>query len=177
MDPIKSTIDSYIDRTITEIKVELPKPKVEVVKAAPIIDETSLYLKSIVPTTLVAMKKGEGGAQFVQGILTKIQMIIDAKIASISWAKRLAIQAAALVFAPSESEFRKMASASSEFDEYFQKVRTLLDWGFAVGYLDLDPRVTANIAKFDKQKNEYLKQNRQVIKNIIIDRVATFIYG
>ena len=141
VDPIKSTIDNYIDRTIAEIKVDLPKPKVEVVKAAPIIDETSLYLKSIVPTTIAAMKKGDGGAQFVQGILTKIQTIIDAKIKSISWAKKLAIRAAALVFAPSEADFRKMVSESSEFDEYFQKVKTLLDWGFAVGYLNVDGRV------------------------------------
>lgn len=181
VDPLKSTIDNYIDRTIAEIKVDLPKPKIEIVSADSIITEVSLYLKSIVPTTIAAMKKGDGGVDFVFDTIAKIETIINKKISDIGGFKRVAIRTGALVFAPSREDFITMANSSSDFDVIFQKVKTLLDWGFAVGYLDARSGITrqdsANIAKFSKQAMDYLKKRRPGLKAAIIERVADFIYG
>jgi hypothetical protein len=174
-------LNKHIVDEINDVKSKLPKPTldIKIIDTNAIINGTAIYLKSTVPTTLRAMKSGKGGDVFVQDILTKLLTLVESELKKgfpdnlIGWGKKKSIR----LLSPSKEELKKTLEESSEFDNYFQMFVDLVDFPFVISMMDEVQPYLTNINNFDDQKNEWLKKNRKIIKNLIIDKILNFIYS
>jgi len=168
-------LNKHIVDEINDVKSKLPKPTldIKIIDTNAVINGAAIYLKSTVPSTLQAMKSGKGGDVFVQNTLNKLLTLVESEFKKIGWLKKKSIQA----LSPSKEELKKTLEVSSEFDNYFQMFVDLVDFPFVISMMDEVKPYLNKINNFDDQKNEWLKTNRKIIKNLIIDKILNFIYS
>jgi len=170
---VVAELNKHVTNELANVKSKLPKPKLNIIDPNIIINGVVQYFKSTIPSTLLTIKLGKGGDTFVYNTFNKLLGLIESELNNIGWVKKKTIQ----TFAPSKDELKKMLEESDEFDDYLQMFNDLVDFPFVIGWMDEVGPYKDNIWKFDNQKNEWLKKNKRMVKNLIIDKILNFIYS
>jgi len=175
---IETELMRHIAGRVSRMKANMPKIDINIAdingKINGVTDGIAQYLISELKTkTVPNMLSGKGGYTFAESAFIKLSGLVDTQLNKFGGGMRWVIRQAL----PSEAEFRDEFNRSDEFNKYFSMFKSLIDFPMAIG-LNVSGKNPEedNVFKFDDQMDAYLEKNKDIIKGIVLDKLAFFIY-
>jgi hypothetical protein len=168
---LKVSIEKSIIKVKNDYKEYLDESK-KIINPYTIIDKFKDYLISRIPDVINQLKTGQGGAKFAYDCYIFIKNLITNEIKDIGMMKKVAIKVSA-----GNKEDAKKEMTQKDVSEYTQIFNNIVDFAFAIGWMDEMKKYEDNVLKWEKENNDWIDKNGHTIRIDIINTIINNLYS